>query len=99
MGTTGRCDREALAALAAGELDAGRRVTVLEHLRGCPTCREELRALGQVDRLLGGGTPPAHPSAAALTDYAAGGLEADARAQLAAHLAQCAACAALERAA
>jgi hypothetical protein len=38
-------------------------------------------------------------SAAALTDYAAGGLAGDARAEIAVHLARCAPCAALERAA
>jgi Putative zinc-finger len=50
---------EQLAVLVYGDLEPARAAEVQEHLRGCPACRAERRALEEVRRLLGrDGTPP-----------------------------------------
>jgi len=56
---------EELAAMTAGDLDAGRARVIREHLPGCDRCRRRLAALEQADDALGA-LRPAGPSPAAV---------------------------------
>lgn len=85
------CDREALHAHAVGLLAPEKQQPLLDHLQTCAACREDLRWLERVDRLLGF-TPDGHPSSAAIVDYALGRLDAGRRAELAAHFSSCVSC-------
>lgn len=92
------CDRDGLSDLSAGLLEDQARQGIIDHIKGCQPCREELAHLQVVDRLLG----PMHEDHLASSEivaYAAGELDAEQRGKIHAHLKACSTCRELDLAA
>jgi hypothetical protein len=85
------CEPLRLASLVDGILEEPQRSDLLEHLRGCEPCQEDLRALGMVDGLLGP-VVEGHPPSRDLAAFAAGELPAERRQTIAEHLVRCEEC-------
>lgn len=85
------CDPLRIVSLVDGTLEESQRSDLLEHLRGCEPCQEDLQALGVVDGLLGP-IVEGHPPSRDLVAFAAGELPAKRRQAIAEHLARCEEC-------